>query len=506
METVYVKIFFLINFLIKNDIMIHLSKFRLIDRNEELSAFSFISKVLLFSELIDNCTDNKQELILCIYERSVNNIIIPFSIWNSENIYLPINTSTPLKKLTSIIEEHNVKIIISDSFNIQKFEIDKLDLKLINIDDYNTEIKCKKSNSITKLNFNVENIAYCIFTSGSTGKPKGVQIKFSSFLSRIEWQKKTLNNNHKSFFIHKTPTSFDVSLWEILLPVYCDSSVYVCDEKESIHPILLNSIINKYGVTDIHFIPSMLHNFLNFNKVPPKSILNIICSGEELKPYHFKLLNDCSTLNLWNFYGPTETTIDVLYYNVNLDFDYVKIPLGQCVVETNYKLLIHDKNNSSQSTYKLLISGNLLSPGYLNDDLLTNQKYYPLDGILYYDTGDLVTISDNEIYFHSRVDNQIKLNGVRIEINEIENALSKCLNNTLAIVVPIKTDGNKIVLSAFINCNRRKNEFLFQNFIKYLDSAFFPKSILYSNTIPRLSNGKVNLKFIKERLIRISND
>ena len=486
--------------------MISLNKFKLFDKSTKLSTPDFIKRVTLLSNLIYKFENRNQNLILCIYNRSVNNIIIPFSIWKSKNIYLPVSTDIPLKKLLSIIDEHNVRIIISDSINIKKFEIDKLDLKLINIDDCNAKILSKRSNSSLNFNLNVENIAYCIFTSGSTGKPKGVQIKFSSFLSRIEWQKKTLNNNCDSFFLHKTPISFDVSLWEILLPAYCDSSVYVCDEKESIHPILLNSLINKYRVTDIHFIPSMLHNFLNFNKVLPKSILNIICSGEELKPFHFNLLSDCSTLNLWNFYGPTETTIDVLYYNVSLDFDYIKIPLGKCVDETDYKLLIHDENNCEQSTYKLLISGNLLSTGYLNDNLLTKEKFYSLDGILYYDTGDLITLSDNEIYFHSRVDNQIKLNGVRIEINEIENALSKCLDNTFVIVVPIKTDGNKTILSAFINCKPQKNEFLLQNFINYLDSAFFPKVILFSNTIPRLSNGKVNLKFIKERLTKISND
>ena len=147
-----------------------------------------------------------------------------------------------------------------------------------------------------------------------------------------------------------------------------------------------------------------------------------------------------------------------------------------------------------------------MSSGYLNDETLTKEKFYSLDGIRYYDTGDLVTVSDNEIYFYSRVDNQIKLNGVRIEINEIENALSKCLNDTFVLVLPIKRYDNKIILSAFINCDYQKNEILLKRFNKYLDSSFFPKALFYSNTIPRLSNGKVNFKHIKKGLTQIAND
>ena len=415
---------------------------------------------------------------------------------------MPVSTSIPFNKLSSIISDYKIKIIISDDSNIKLFNLNKLNVNLLNIN------KIKNNESINSLNFDFDfsDIAYCIFTSGSTGKPKGVQIKFSSLIKRIIWQKKKLNNNSKSFFIHKTSISFDVSLWEIFLPVYCDAPVYVCDEKESIHPILLNSLINKYKVTDIHFIPSMLHNYLKFNKIIPKSLLNIVCSGEELKPYHFIGLSNFRKVNLWNFYGPTETTIDVLYYKVNINENYTRIPLGECVDDTNYKLIIHDEINSKNILYKLLISGDLLSTGYLNDKVLTSEKFYKLDNILYYDTGDLVTFSNNNIYFHSRLDNQIKLNGIRIEINEIETVLSKCANNSFVIVLPIKLKNNKIILSAFLNSERQNNEILYKNFCNYLDKSFFPKSLIFSKSIPRLSNGKVDFKCIKNRLTKIAYD
>ena len=486
--------------------MIRLNNFKLFDKSRELTTCDFVNEVSFFSKIIDSFSHKKQNLILCIYNRSIYNIIIPFSIWKSENIYLPVSTSIPLNKLLSIIEEHNIGIIISDSLNIEAFNLKNLNLKFINIDDHYGKINSKSSDLDFYLSCNLDNIAYCIFTSGSTGNPKGVLIKFSSLISRIRWQKKALCNSNNSFFIHKTSTSFDVSLWEIFLPVYCDAGVYVCDEKESIHPHRLNSIITNYNVTDIHFIPSMLHNFLKFNHNIPKGLSNIVCSGEELKPYHFNSLLNCLTLNLWNFYGPTETTIDVLHFKINLNVDYVKIPLGKCVDDTDYKLIIHDEINSGQSTYKLLISGNLLSSGYLNDEILTKEKFYSLDGILYYDTGDLVTVSDNEIYFHSRVDNQIKLNGVRIEINEIEKTISQCLGDVFVLVLPLKLDENKIILAAFINSEPKKNKFLLAKFTRLLDVSFFPKVLLYSDTTPRLSNGKINLNKIKQSLYELTND
>lgn len=483
--------------------MISNKNFKLYDKNNKLSSKDFLKEVAFFSYMIRKISIGKQAFVLCIYNRSVHNIIIPFSIWNTENIYLPIDTYIPEEKLRSIINNHKISIIISDNLNIKKFKLSNLNLNVINIDDskFNDQYSCP-----TNFNFNLENIAYCIFTSGTTGNPKGVLIKFLSLISRIRWQKKALCNSKNSFFIHKTSTSFDVSLWEIFLPVYCDAGVYVCDEKESIHPYRLNSIITNYNVTDIHFIPSMLHNFLKFNHYIPKGLSNIVCSGEELKPYHFNSLIDCPFVNLWNFYGPTETTIDVLYFRVNLKTRNPKIPLGKSVNDTNYKLISYDKNNSNEITYKLLISGKLLSPGYLNDTRLTEKKFYIIDGIRHYDTGDLVTISDNEIYFYSRVDNQIKLNGIRIEINEIEKTISQCLGDAFVLVLPLKLDENKIILAAFINSEPKSNKFLLAKFTRLLDASFFPKVLLYSDTTPRLSNGKINLNKINQILHELTND
>ncbi len=280
--------------------------------------------------------------------------------------------------------------------------------------------------------------AYLIYTSGSTGRPKGVINTHRGLLNRLDWMQSALSVGAADVVLQKTPASFDVSVWEFFLPLITGASLALARPGGHRDPGYLREAIKSFGVTIIHFVPSMLTADARESAEPDRlaascaTVRHIVCSGEELPAALARsCLGALPHASLHNLYGPTEAAIDVTAWRATptaLD-GRSRVPIGGPV--SNVRMYVLDDRMRQVPigvVGELYIGGIQLARGYHRRPALTAQRFLPDPfgpaGSRLYATGDHGRWRlDGTIEFLGRIDGQVKLRGMRIELGEIEVAL-----------------------------------------------------------------------------------
>ncbi|MFW3474300.1 amino acid adenylation domain-containing protein [Streptomyces microflavus] len=274
-----------------------------------------------------------------------------------------------------------------------------------------------------------DDIAYTIYTSGSTGRPKGVPNTHRAIVNRLRWMARRYEIGPGDALLQKTPTGFDVSVWELFLPLITGARLVVAQpggHKDAAH---LRDTIVRYGVTVAHFVPAMLDVFLAEEDIERcVSLRRVVCSGEELAPHTARAftarLPACALANL---YGPTEAAVDVTSWEC--EGELATVPIGTPVDNTRLYVLDAELRPLPPGTPgELHIGGVQVSVGYHRRPGLTAARYVPdpfgPPGSRLYRTGDLARWrEDGQLEHLGRIDQQVKIRGQRIEPGEIEAAL-----------------------------------------------------------------------------------
>ncbi len=311
--------------------------------------------------------------------------------------------------------------------------------------------------------------AYVIYTSGSTGVPKGVMIRHRSVLNRLHWMQSQYPIGEGDRILQKTPYDFDVSVWELFWWSFQGASLYFLPPGQEKDPFSLWDAIVRFGVTVVHFVPSLLNVFLdalenNREIGEGHSLERVFASGEALAPIaarRFYVLFPGGNTRLANLYGPTEATVDVSYFNCPAGDRGDTVPIGKPI--DNTRLLTLDRNLRIVPyglAGELYIAGVGLAMGYLNRPELTASSFVPdpfsVSGIMY-KTGDLARfLPDGNIEFLGRADFQVKVRGNRIELGEIEAIIKEfpAIRDTVAVA---RADQNQdISLVAYIVPDERE--------------------------------------------------
>ncbi|MGV3708605.1 MAG: amino acid adenylation domain-containing protein [Gemmatimonas sp.] len=270
--------------------------------------------------------------------------------------------------------------------------------------------------------------AYVLYTSGSTGAPKGVVVEHRAIVNRLEWMRHAYAFNETDRFLQKTPVTFDVSVWELFLPLMTGACLVIAPPDAHRDPAAIVDLLRRESVSAVHFVPSMLSAFLDEPSAAGVSVARVFCSGEELKPEHRDRFYEVVRGELHNLYGPTEAAVDVTYWHASSSDRSRPVPIGRPVWNTQMYILDAELRPVPEGVPgTLYIAGVQLARGYVGRDDLTAERFVPnpfVPGARMYNTGDLAQWrNDGAIEYLGRIDGQVKLRGQRLEVGEIESVL-----------------------------------------------------------------------------------
>nr|MDJ0747294.1 amino acid adenylation domain-containing protein [Xenococcaceae cyanobacterium MO_167.B27] len=315
------------------------------------------------------------KVAICV-ERSLQMVIGLLGILKAGGAYLPLEPNLPQERLAYMLEDCQVKAILTQEKLIARLPKDWKNI--ICLDANWLEIAAEKDiNPVSEIV--PDNIAYVIYTSGSTGKPKGVANTHKGICNRLLWMQDKYRLNESDRTLQKTPFSFDVSVWEFFWSLSTGTTLIIAKPEGHKDSGYLVDLIAKEKVTTVHFVPSMLQVFLEEKNLEScSSLRRVICSGEALPLNLQQRFFSRLKCELHNLYGPTEAAIDVTAWQCQPKSNLTTVPMGSAIANTQIYIL-----DSYLQPLPVGVSGELhiggvqVARGYLNRTELTAQKFIP---------------------------------------------------------------------------------------------------------------------------------
>lgn len=402
--------------------------------------------------------------------------------------YIPVDTNTPMKRLEIIVEESQCSAMITAAENLP------LACRIIHLANLQTT-DSMLPNPIK------DKIAYIIYTSGSTGKPKGVVIHQHALHNFLKAMEEKFSLSPHNILLAITTVAFDISILELLLPIWTGTTLYLANQKQHKDPFAISLILDRHPITMLQATPAMWNMLFDAGWTGNKKLI-ALSGGEALSPsLTARLLPSVS--ELWNMYGPTEATIWCALKKIET---IEKISVGQPI--SNMQMFVLDEEqNTLPPCVKgdLYLAGRGLAEGYLHRPDLTAAQfnYHEKLNLRLYKTGDVACVNlQGDFHIYGRKDNQIKLHGYRIELSEIEVQLESICNIRQAFVVLHEHQlFAYLITDAVIN----KNE-LDTQLRKILPEYMLPKCYISLDKFPLTNSGKIDKKALPIHEIKMVTD
>jgi len=350
----------------------------------------------------------------------------------------------------------------------------------------------------------VDDLAYVIFTSGTTGRPKGVMNSHGAICNRLLWMAGQYGFTADARFLQKTPFGFDVSVWELFLPLLVGAPLVLARPGGHRDAAYLAQLVAQRRITVAHFVPSMLQVFLEEPGLDAcHSLDSVFCSGEALAPATVKRFHQRLGGRLFNLYGPTEAAVDVTHHACPPQAGLAHtVPIGRPVANTEIYILDGRREPVPAGCVgELYIGGVQVARGYLALPELTAERFIddpfvPGPGRRLYRSGDLARYAvDGAIEYLGRIDQQVKIRGVRIELEEIEAVLAQHDKVADSRVLAVAGPGGGAQLLGFVVARPQcapapdaLRHFLQQR----LPAAMVPLRLHLVASVPVTANGKTD--------------
>jgi amino acid adenylation domain-containing protein len=429
--------------------------------------------------LIDQHKVVSKDFVGIKQERSEWMIVSLLAVLKSGAAYVPIDPEFPQSRIDFIENDTQYKVCL-DEEELEKFATSKQNY----------------SNSRLNISSSPKDLAYVIYTSGSTGNPKGVMVSNEAVVDYTFGILDKTNMQDCKRFGHISTFAADLGNTVIYPALLNGGALHIIAQTD----ILKQEQIIAANVDCIKMTPSHWKALQNDGSsfMPNKCL---ILGGESISESILSLLSkSANNCEVYNHYGPTETTIGKLIHRINPETDTTNVPIGKVMGNNQAYVLNSALNLCPQGVPgEICIGGNGLANGYLNDPELTHVKFVPhpfKEGELLYKTGDIgISLQDGNIAFAGRIDDQIKIRGYRIELGEIENTLSTVNGITQVAVLPKMNQNKEMELVAYLTANEELTTADIRSQIKQLlPNYMIPALFVKLDVFPLTVNGKVDKK------------
>ncbi|WP_440992928.1 non-ribosomal peptide synthetase family protein [Cysteiniphilum litorale] len=444
-------------------------------------------------------TISPDDLIALYLDKSLEMIIGILAILKSGAAYLPLDPSYPDERVKYILNDTQSSLVLSQSHYISRLQaISKAPVISLESDCYEN---LSSDNLIPMSTAN--DLAYVIYTSGTTGKPKGVCIQHKALHNLIVGQQDGIKIDKLSKFLQFSSISFDASVWEIFSALSFGAQLYIISDGVKTDRKKISQYIANHQIT-IALLPPAMLGVLSTDSM--NSLQQLLTGGEACN--HLIVKKWSSNTNFINAYGLTETTVcATMHHYIH---DKTSTNIGKVI--TNNKCYVVDIYNNLVPIGvigELYIGGRGLARGYLNKPELTAEKFIPnrfateTDKTNGYDrlykTGDLVRwLPNGDLEYIGRYDKQVKVRGFRIELAEIEHALSNIKDIQQAIVIN-KVVNDEQCLFAYYTANEQINpQSILDKLTEKLPHYMVPSTALQIHEIPLTVNGKIDINALPD--------
>ena len=459
-----------------------------------------------------------EDRVMFILNRNSNVIATAFGILKSGAAFIPVDSEYPADRIEHVLTDSESKYIVVD---------DVIDKKGIDLNDYSenlldiNELLKESDTSNPDPDVDEHSMAYIIYTSGSTGLPKGVILEHGNLAnfvyphpSNVCTYELVHNLQKEDYKVLSTTTiAFDVFQQELMGSLLNSVPIVFANDTEYKDPIEMMDLIHRTGANVYVATPSRLLQYLEIEEMKDTmyGFKAYICAGEPFSQRLYELLSQNSDGKIFNMYGPTETTV---YCNgTQLTSD--EISIGKELFNVHELVMDLDSNPLPPNVIgELYIGGRGVSREYLNRPEKNAESYEVINGIRFYKSGDYAKVRDDgEFFVFGRMDNQIKLRGLRIEIGEIEAGIAKYPGIRYVAVVVRKIKGNDHLCAYFtlhdeyIDENRDENGYsididdlkvkLAEKLVYYM----VPTVYMELDEMPQTLNGKTDLKNLPEPVL-----
>ncbi|MFC8570071.1 amino acid adenylation domain-containing protein [Streptomyces sp. NPDC057245] len=438
-------------------------------------------------------------------ERCADMVVALLGVLRAGCAFVPLDPHWPAGRRAVVVEDARVAVQLNDSGEHAAGEPEAVP---VGLGDWRHGGLPAEGPALTVRG---DALAYVIFTSGSTGRPKGAMIRHEAISERLLWQvHEVLGFGHDDTSLFKAPLSFDISINEIFLPLVCGARLVVLRPGGERDPQHLLGVIAEQRVTFTYLVSSMLDVLLEMAGDTGRldSLRHVWCGGEVLTPELYERFRTRLDIPLYHGYGPAETTIGVSHVVYRGAAERLSTSIGRANPNTRLYVLDDELRPVPVGVGgELYAGGFLLGRGYVNAPGLTASRFvadpFANDGSRLYRTGDLARFApDGSLDFLGRADNQIKIRGMRLEIEDVEAGLAEHPGVRHTCVVAKKNTAGGTYLVGYVipaagHGNLRADEvkaWAAEHMVEYM----VPAHVVVLDSFPLTANGKLDRHALPE--------
>jgi amino acid adenylation domain-containing protein len=464
-----------------------------------------------------------------LMERGLEMVVSLLAVLKAGGAYVPLDPGLPAERLAYMLDDSGVPLVLVQAALRETVPAHD-SVEVLAVDALADRLAAEPAEN-PAVGAGPDSLAYVIYTSGSTGRPKGVMNQHRGVVNRLVWMQAQFGIGADDVVLQKTPFGFDVSVWELFWPLQQGATLVMARPDGHRDPLYLQEAIEREGVTTLHFVPSMLQQFVE-TADPARcgSLLRVVCSGEALPPALVERFHERfpAPIELHNLYGPTEAAVDVSYWHCARTSPVTVVPIGRPVWNTALYVLDAALRPMPVGTPgELYIGGVQVARGYQGRAAMTAERFVPdpfsaEGGARLYRTGDRARWREESaevrecvsaevgsgsadsrtnalthsrtavLEYLGRLDFQVKVRGFRIELGEIEAVLRRH-EGVADCVVMARADAGDQRLVAYV-VGGVETEVLRAHVRHSLPEYMVPSAFVFLDALPLTPNGKLDRK------------